>query len=54
MHLTILSFLEAQVFFVIEDITRHDSFWAQSIRNFTLSWEEIKQFYCLEHYVYIQ
>ena len=54
MHLTVLSDLETQVFFVIEDLTRHDGFWAQSIRNTTLRWEEIKQFYCLEHNVYSQ
>ena len=52
MHLTVLSDLETQVFFVIEDLTRHDGFWAQSIRNSTILWEEIKQFYCLEHNVY--
>ena len=54
MNLTVFSDLETQVFFVIEDITRHDGFWAQSIRNLTLCWEEIKQFYCLEHNVYSQ
>ena len=43
-HLKLLSNLETQVFFVIEDLTRHDGFWAQSIRNSTLRWEEIKQF----------
>ena len=44
MHLTVLSDLEAQVFFVIKDLTRHDGFWPQSIRNSTLRWEEIKQY----------
>ena len=54
MHLIVLSNLETHLFFVIKDLTRHDGFWSQSIRNSTLSWEEIKQFYYLEHNVYSQ
>ena len=41
MHLTVLSKLETQVFFVIKDLAGHDSFWDQSIRNSALCWEEI-------------
>ena len=54
MHLTLLTDLETQVFVVIDDLTRHDGFWVQSIRNSTVRWEEIKQFYCLEHNMYSQ
>ena len=54
MHLTVFSDLETQVFFVIDDLTGNYGFWAQSVRNPTLSWEEIDQFYCLEHNVYSQ
>ena len=36
---------------VHEDITGHDGFWAKSVINSTLHWEEIEQFYCLEQNV---
>ena len=36
MHITVLSNLETQLFFVINNITRYYGFWAQSIRNYTL------------------
>ena len=54
MHLKVLYNMETQVFFVIKDLTVHDGFWAQSVRNSTLRLEEIEQFYCLEHNVYSQ
>ena len=54
MHLTVLSDMGTQVFFIIGDFTRHDGFWDQSIINSTLRWEEIKQLYPLEHNVYSQ
>ena len=52
MHLTVLSDLDTQVFFVIEDLAVNCGFWAQGIQNSTLRWEEIEQFHCLENNVY--
>ena len=40
MHLTVLSNLETKVFFVINDITIHNGFWAQSMKIYALRWEE--------------
>ena len=54
MHLTVLSDMETQVFLVIDDLTGHDGFWTQSVRIPALCWEEIEQFHCMEHNVYIQ
>ena len=54
MHLTVLSELETQFFLVINDFTRNYGFGAQSVRNYTLRWEEIEKFYCLEQNLYGQ
>ena len=52
MQLKVLSDMETQMFLVIEDLTGHDGFWTQIVRNPALRWEEIEQFHCLEHNVY--
>ena len=53
-HLTVLSDLETQVLFVVKSLTRHDGFWAESIRNSSLRREEIEQLNGMEHNVYCQ
>ena len=54
MHLTVLFDLETQVFFVINNLTGHYGFWSQRVRNSTLRWEEVDQFYYQKHNVYSQ
>ena len=54
MHLTVLSDMETRLFFVIENLTRHYGFGYQSAIYSALRWEEIDQFYCLEHNLYSQ
>ena len=52
MHLTVLlTNLEMQVLLVVKRLTRHDCFWAESIRNSSLHWEEIEQLDGMEHNV---
>ena len=54
MHLTVLSNMDTQLFFVAKDLTAQNGLWNQSIRNSALCWEEIEQFHCLEQNVYFQ
>ena len=42
-HLAVLTNLENQVLLVVKRFTRHNRFWAESIRNPTLGREEIEQ-----------
>jgi hypothetical protein len=39
------------VFFIVEGLTRHDGFWAKSVRNSALHREEVEQLNGMEHNV---
>ena len=51
MHLTVLSNLYTQVFLLVEGLTVHDCFGAQSFRHSTLRREEIEKLHGMYHNV---